>query len=81
MANFMQKNIFYRRCTHRNVLQDINNMLAPPVEIRKMWCSLVRFAGAYAGFLKGGATLKISVILDIHAAKRHVASSEAASLT
>ena len=37
--------------------------------------------GAYAGFLKGGgANFKISGILDIHAAKRHVASSDAASL-
>ena len=39
------------------------------------------YAGAYAGFLKGGGpNFKISGILDIHAAKRHVASSEAASL-
>ena len=38
-------------------------------------------AGAYAGFLKGGGpNFKISGILDIHSAKRHVASSEAASL-
>ena len=38
-------------------------------------------AGAYAGFLKGGGpNFKISGILDIHAVKRHVASSEAASL-
>ena len=37
-------------------------------------------AGAYAGFLRGGPNFKISGILDIHAAKRHVASSEAASL-
>ena len=35
---------------------------------------------AYAGFLKGGgAQLKFFWKLDIHAAKRHVASSEAAS--
>ena len=38
------------------------------------------YAGAYAGFLRGGPNFKISGILDIHAAKRHVASSEAASL-
>ena len=39
-------------------------------------------SGAYAGFLKGGGgpNFKISGILDIHAAKRHIASSEAASL-
>ena len=38
-------------------------------------------AGAYAGFLRGGGpNFKISGILDIHAAKRHVASSECASL-
>ena len=37
--------------------------------------------GAYAGFLKGGGpNFKISGILDIHAPKRHVASSEAGSL-
>ena len=37
--------------------------------------------GAYAGFLKGGgANFKISGILDIHAAKLHVTSSEAPSL-
>ena len=36
--------------------------------------------GAYAGFLKGGgANSKKFWKLDIHAAKRHVASSEAAS--
>ena len=33
-------------------------------------------AGAYAGFASGGPNIKISGILDIHAAKRHVASSE-----
>ena len=32
--------------------------------------------GAYAGFLRGGGNFKISGILDIHAASRHVASSE-----
>ena len=36
-------------------------------------------AGAYAGFLRGG-NVTISGILDINAAKRHVASSEAARL-
>ena len=36
--------------------------------------------GAYAGFLRGGPNFKIFGILDIHAAERHVASSEAASL-
>ena len=36
--------------------------------------------GAYAGFLRGGGNVKISGILDINAAKRHVASSEAATL-
>ena len=40
----------------------------------------VDMTGAYAGFLRGGPNFKIFVILDIHAAKRHVASSEAASL-
>ena len=41
----------------------------------------LQITGAYAGFLKGGGpNFKISGILDIHAAKRHVASSEAASL-
>ena len=36
---------------------------------------------AYARFLRGGGpNFKISGILDIHAAKRHVASSEAAIL-
>ena len=39
------------------------------------------YAGAYAGFLRGGGPdFKIFGNLDIHAAKRHVASSEAASL-
>ena len=43
--------------------------------------SIVCITGAYAGFLRGGwPNFKISGILDIHAAKRHVASSEAASL-
>ena len=42
---------------------------------------IVNYPGAYAGFLRGGGpNFKISGILDIHAAKRHVASSEAASL-
>ena len=42
---------------------------------------MVGKAGAYAGFLKGGGpTFKFLGYLDIHAAKRHVASSEAASL-
>ena len=36
--------------------------------------------GAYAGFLRGGPNFKILGILFKHAAKRHVASSEAASL-
>ena len=38
------------------------------------------YSGAYAGFLRGGGpNYKIFVNFDIHAAKRHVASSEAAS--
>ena len=38
---------------------------------------IVGIAGAYAAFLRGGGpNFKISGILDIHAAKRHVASSE-----
>ena len=36
--------------------------------------------GAYAGFFRGGPNFKNFWILDIHAAKRHVATSEAASL-
>ena len=40
----------------------------------------VSWSGAYAGFLRGGPIFKISGILYIHAAKRHVASSEGASL-
>ena len=37
--------------------------------------------GTYAGFLGGGGpNFPIFGILDIHAVKRHVASSEAASL-
>ena len=40
-----------------------------------------QIAGTYAGFLRGGANFKIFEILDIHAAKRHVAISEAASLS
>ena len=30
---------------------------------------MLYISGAYAGFLKGGPNFKISVILDIHAAK------------
>ena len=53
--------------THCNLLHTINNCY--PI------------AGAYAGFLRGGGpNFKIFWILYIHAAKRHVASSEAASL-
>ena len=37
--------------------------------------SLFPMTGAYAGFLRGGGVWS----LDIHAAKRHFASSEAAS--
>ena len=37
---------------------------------------MVSYAGAYAGFLRGGSNSKIFGNLDIHAAKRHVASSE-----
>ena len=49
--------------------------------ISKVLEKVVAKTGAYAGFLKGGGpNFKISVVLDIHAAKRHVASSEAASL-
>ena len=36
--------------------------------------------GRMQDFSGGGANFKISGILDIHAAKRHVASSEASSL-
>ena len=40
---------------------------------------MIPYTGAYAGFLRGGGpNFKISGILDIHAAKRHAASSEAA---
>ena len=39
------------------------------------------YLGAYAGFLRGGVpNFKISGILDIHDAKRHVVSNEAANL-
>ena len=34
-------------------------------------------AGAYAGFLRGGANFKISGILEIHAAKRRAAKLRA----
>ena len=40
---------------------------------------MVNIPGAYAGFLRGGPNSKIVGNLDIHAAKLHVASSEAAS--
>ena len=41
----------------------------------------IDLSGAYAGFLRGGGpNFKFFGILDIHAAERHVASSEAASL-
>ena len=42
-------------------------------------CSLL-LQGRMQDFSGGGANFKISGILDIHAAKRHVASSEAASI-
>ena len=38
------------------------------------------YPGAYAGVLSVGPNFKISGILDIHAAKRHIASNEVASL-
>ena len=50
-------------------------------KIKSLFKCLVDYSGTYAGFLKGGGpNFKISVILDTNAAKRHVASSEAASL-
>ena len=44
MANFMQKYIFIVVARIYYGVQ--GHMLDPPVEIRKMWCSLVRF-GVY----------------------------------
>ena len=38
------------------------------------------YQGRMQDFLRGGPNFKISGIMDIHAAKRHVANSEAASL-
>ena len=41
---------------------------------------MLQLQGRMQDFSGGGPNFKISGILDIHAAKRHVASSEAASL-
>ena len=41
--------------------------------------SNMSISGAYAGFLKRGPIYKIVGILDIHAAKHHVASNLAVS--
>ena len=46
-------------------------------EIVRIRLNYSMISGAYAGFLRGGGpNFKISGILDIHGAKRHVASSE-----
>ena len=42
--------------------------------------NMLRMQGRMQDFSRGGPNFKISGVLDIHAAKRHVASSEAASL-
>ena len=49
---------------------------------RRQCENTVYIPGAYAGFLRGGggANFKFCLILYIHAAKRNVVSSEAASL-
>ena len=56
------------------------NYIVSGVILFKMYNHVCANTGAYAGFLRGGPNFKNFGILDIHAAKRHVASSEAASL-